>query len=55
MNLLNKLKKEQIVIFGLFLLVLMLISDIFDIHILWYISLSLLIIIFVVLIKKDKD
>ncbi len=55
MKLLGKLKKEQIYFLGLFSLVLMLISNIFNIDILWSISLCLLIIISLALIKKDKN
>ncbi|EKY7466900.1 MULTISPECIES: hypothetical protein [Campylobacter] len=55
MNLLGKLKKEQIYFLGLFSLVLMLISNIFNIDILWGISLCFLIIISLALIKKDKN
>lgn len=55
MKLLGKLKKEQIYFLGLFSLVLMLISNIFNIDILWGISLCFLIIISLVLIKKDKN
>ncbi|EGK4402582.1 TPA: hypothetical protein SBV90_001271 [Campylobacter coli] len=55
MNLLGKLKKEQIYFLGLFSLVLMLISDIFNIDILWGISLCFLIIVSLALIKKDKN
>ncbi|EGP7915868.1 hypothetical protein NM063_001743 [Campylobacter coli] len=55
MNLLGKLKKEQIYFLGLFSLVLMLISNIFNIDILWGISLCFLIIVSLALIKKDKN
>ncbi len=55
MKLLGKLKKEQIYFLGLFSLVLMLISNIFNIDILWGISLCFLIIISLALIKKDKN
>ncbi|EKO9721848.1 hypothetical protein P1X89_000808 [Campylobacter coli] len=55
MNLLGKLKKEQIYFLGLFSLVLILISNIFNIDILWGISLCFLIIISLALIKKDKN
>lgn len=55
MKLLGKLKKEQIYFLGLFSLVLMLISNIFNIDILWSISLCFLIIISLALIKKDKN
>ncbi|ELP8609309.1 hypothetical protein QRV10_001544 [Campylobacter coli] len=55
MNLLGKLKKEQIYFLGLFSLILMLISNIFNIDILWGISLCFLIIISLALIKKDKN
>ncbi|EHV0227762.1 hypothetical protein KZ072_001451 [Campylobacter coli] len=51
----GKLKKEQIYFLGLFSLVLMLISNIFNIDILWGISLCFLIIISLALIKKDKN
>lgn len=55
MKLLGKLKKEQIYFLGLFSLVLMLISNIFNINILWGISLCFLIIVSLALIKKDKN
>lgn len=55
MKLLGKLKKEQIYFLGLFSLVLMLISNIFNIDILWGISLCFLIIVSLTLIKKDKN
>lgn len=55
MKLLGKLKKEQIYFLGLFSLVLMLISNIFNIDILRGISLCFLIIISLALIKKDKN
>ncbi|HEF8734319.1 TPA: hypothetical protein SBH05_001666 [Campylobacter jejuni] len=55
MKLLSKLKKEQIYFLGLFSLVLMLISNIFNIDILWGISLCFLIIVSLALIKKDKN
>ncbi|EEP3507776.1 hypothetical protein P8K93_001758 [Campylobacter coli] len=55
MKLLGKLKKEQIYFLGLFSLVLMLISNIFNIDILWGISLCFLIIFSLALIKKDKN
>ncbi|CAG9345191.1 TPA: hypothetical protein SBD05_001608 [Campylobacter jejuni] len=55
MKLLGKLKKEQIYFLGLFSLVLMLISNIFNIDILWGISLCFLIIVSLALIKKDKN
>lgn len=55
MKLLGKLKKEQIYFLGSFSLVLMLISNIFNIDILWGISLCFLIIVSLALIKKDKN